>query len=57
MGIRHVQSDVEVLKKAAQCDPPVSAAVRQLCAARVVSGTDAACKAAATAQRPAEVCH
>jgi hypothetical protein len=49
------QSEVELLKKAAQCDPPVSAAVRQLCAARLVSGVDAACKAAATAQRPAEV--
>lgn len=49
------QSEVELIKKAAQCDPPVSAAVRQLCAARLVSGVDAACKAAATAQRPAEV--
>ncbi|KAK9903496.1 hypothetical protein WJX75_007153 [Coccomyxa subellipsoidea] len=48
------KSEVELLKKAAQCDPPVSAAVRQLCAARLVSGVDAACKAAATAQRPAE---
>lgn len=42
-----------MLRKAARCEPPVSAAIRQLCAARLASGIDAACKAAATALRPA----
>ena len=52
-GRLHPQSGDVVLRKAARCEPPVSSAIRQLCAARLVSGVDAACKAAATALRPA----
>lgn len=41
-----------MVRAAAKCQPPVSAAVRQLCAARLLAGIDSVAKRAAAVQRP-----
>ena len=46
------QGGDELVRAAAGCEPPVSPAVRQLCAARLLAGIDSVAKRAAAMQRP-----